>query len=385
MYCEAKKVNVWKITRRLGALRPLFPDVGLSGLAILLSGCIALIVGFNTTRAQKKVPISNLAKERVQQTQVQPVDRQTMPDLVGPKLTFEQALLELKSRDRAVNKRMDNFNEEVPSGIVYDQDPDAGTPLSSDSQIVLYVSKGKSPSAPNLTSDVSVEMTLVTKGPFVEGQQIDYSVTVKNLGETPATNVKVVNAPVNLKIDRVSGGCSQVSSCEIPSIPPGGSVPVAISATIVNAGDFNNVITVKAAESDANPTNNTDYADNGGIVGSHNVAPTPTVTPTPDPDRFPWWIVVLGTAGGFVSGGILTSAIWWMMRPETLPGPTAGPAPPPPPFPPIDARVSLEPGHASIDDLNITLPALHISVSLDSGTFVFDGPVPIIRREVRND
>jgi len=56
-----------------------------------------------------------------------------------------------------------------------------------------------------------------------------------------------------------------------------------------------------------------------------------------------------------------------------------------PPVPVVNASVNLEPGGSSIDGLRMTGPQMRFRTSLEMGGSIFDGPVPIIRKEVINE
>jgi uncharacterized repeat protein (TIGR01451 family) len=423
-----------------------------------------------------------------------------MPDFKG--VRFEQA-----KKDLITNHRQERIESkpgpwELPPGIIYDQEPRAGTPLRPDTRITLYVSTGPAQVPPTIpTADISVIKTLVTKGPYLAGKPIQYTIVVSNAGPLTAKNVQIVDTPTNIKVENVSGECT-VLPCTIKSIDAGSSAKINVTATIIAAGAFDNSVTVTAAESDSSP--NTDNLDNGGNASSlvdvsateqldtlgpfragqsvqytmivSNAGPsnatniriderltnltiskvslktrevsepcnefpctianlaageaaTITVTasidregpfgsatevtaaehdadpsnnnfpntgdiatsapPPPPPPTFPppWvLILILVVAGSGVAGGG-TYVIWHWLRPSPVP-PNPAPMPTPPPLPPVPVvkpSVNLEPGRSSVDELRMTGPEIHLRTGLEMGTSIFDGPVPIIRREVINE
>jgi uncharacterized repeat protein (TIGR01451 family) len=430
-----------------------------------------------------------------------------MPDFSTGEFTLEQAKNAL-SKDRQERIESKSGPSDLPVGKIYAQDPTPGTPLRPDTRITLFVSTGPS-QVPSTTStaDISVVKTLVTKGPYLAGKPIQYTIVVSNAGPSTANNVQIVDTPMNIKLDDVSGECSALP-CTIKSIEAhSSSEPITVTATIIAAGAFDNSVTVTAAESDPSP-NNTDNLDNGGNASSSvdvsateqldtlgpfragqtvqytlivsnagpsnatniriderptnltitnvslktrevsepcnefpctianlaaNEVATITVTasidregsfgnaaevtaaehdadprnnnipnsggiatsapPPPPPNPFPpLWvlILILVVAGSGVAGGG-TYVIWHWLRPTPGPPtpPPVSPPPPPvsplPPVPVVNPSVNLEPGRSSVDGLRMTGPEIHLRTSLEMGGSIFDGPVPIIRREVINE
>jgi large repetitive protein len=120
------------------------------------------------------------------------------------------------------------------------------------------------------TADMSLVKTLVTAGPFVPGQTIEYTLDVANAGPSIATAIQVTDTPTNLTITNVSGGGCAALPCTIPSLASGASVTINVTATINAAGAFDNSATVSATETETDFTNNTDNTGNGGVA-----APTP--------------------------------------------------------------------------------------------------------------
>ena len=115
-------------------------------------------------------------------------------------------------------------------------------------------------------ADVAVDKTLDTAGPFVNGQSIQYTITVTNNGPDTANNVQVVDTPTNITINTVSSTNCAAFPCTIPSLINGGSEVITVTATINASGVFDNVVTVSADEFDPDTNNNTDDAGNGGTA-----------------------------------------------------------------------------------------------------------------------
>ncbi|HYC93431.1 MAG TPA: DUF11 domain-containing protein [Thermoanaerobaculia bacterium] len=117
-----------------------------------------------------------------------------------------------------------------------------------------------------VSADVSLVKTLVTAGPFIPGQTVNYTIVVSNAGPSPATNVQVTDTPANLTITGVSGGGCAALPCTIPALAVGASVTINVSATIVAAGAFDNAAAAMGVEPDPNTTNNNDSSGNGGVA-----------------------------------------------------------------------------------------------------------------------
>src|SRR4029453_244345 len=135
-------------------------------------------------------------------------------------------------------------------------DPNPGNDTASDTD-------GVQPSA-----DVSMVKTLVTPGPFVVGQSIQYTLDVANAGPSTATSVQITDTPTHLRIPNASGGGCAALPCTLPGISAGGSFTITVTATINAAGSFDNSATAMAIEPDPNLANNTDNTGNGGVAAA---------------------------------------------------------------------------------------------------------------------
>lgn len=369
-------------------------------MAVLIAALV--FAAFLADAAAQGSSIANMAKQRVNakvaqqqpqssapDPQQQPVvvqTRRVMPDLVSRGLTFENAEIELRKLDAPVDDRRDEYSSDVEAARLIAQYPRAGTPLTPDPDILLIVSKGPDPSLS--TADLSVEVTLQTKEPYSEGQAVQYNIVVNNLGRVMAKDVRIIAAPKNLRIDRSSAPCSDLSTCIIPSIPPNRPVTINVTATVLQAGDFDNIVTVKGSETDPDPANNIDFAGNGGTAPIRTNDPGSNSTSDPTPkEPFPWEWIILGTAGGLLTGGILTKAVWPSTKPNpdlirrTPRGPTndihAGP-----PAPSIDTYVDLETGPSYCDPFPISGPPLSLTVDLELGQMSVDENIQVLKEEV---
>ena len=115
-------------------------------------------------------------------------------------------------------------------------------------------------------ADVSMTKTLDTAGPFAAGQEVQYTLVVSNAGPDAATSVMVTDSPTNLTITDVASTSCVALPCTIASLASGASETITVMATIDSGGAFDNSATVAAMETDPDPSDNTDDADNGGTA-----------------------------------------------------------------------------------------------------------------------
>jgi uncharacterized repeat protein (TIGR01451 family) len=135
-------------------------------------------------------------------------------------------------------------------------------------------------------ADVSITKT-ASPSPATVGQPLTYTLTVRNAGPLPATNVTVTDvlqtganfgsATANPGSCTFTAGTRTVS-CALGSIAAGGTAIISLIVTPTQAGAYANTASVTATEDDLATTNNS--ASSSTTV---NVAPTGTATPTPGP------------------------------------------------------------------------------------------------------
>jgi uncharacterized repeat protein (TIGR01451 family) len=132
-------------------------------------------------------------------------------------------------------------------------------------------------------ADVSVSKSIVTAGPYHQGDSVQFQILVSNVGPNAATNVVVTDTPIGVTTTGVSGsGCTSFP-CNVGSLAVGASTTINITGTIQNPGAFDNSATVSAAEFDPITSNNSDLFGNGGVAqNTVNVAITKTLD-TPGP------------------------------------------------------------------------------------------------------
>ncbi|MEA2163516.1 MAG: hypothetical protein QOK37_1643 [Thermoanaerobaculia bacterium] len=144
------------------------------------------------------------------------------------------------------------------------------------------------------SADVSVNKTLITAGPYVNGESIQYTIVVANAGPSTATNVQITDTPFHLSITNVSGGGCSALPCTLGSLASLANVTITVTATITQIGIFDNSATATATEFDPNTTNNTDNTNNfGGASNSADLQVTKTLV----------------TSGPFVAGQSITYTI----------------------------------------------------------------------------
>jgi uncharacterized repeat protein (TIGR01451 family) len=131
----------------------------------------------------------------------------------------------------------------------------------------------------NLTNNTATTTTLVASGPvgadlsvtvtdhpdpIIQGQNVTYTVTVRNAGPAPAANTKVTNtfsaaiAEVNL-----GPGCVLVGNtviCSLGTVATNGQKTVSFTVQALEAGTLTNGVLAWSDEVDASPANNTAVA-----------------------------------------------------------------------------------------------------------------------------
>ena len=159
-------------------------------------------------------------------------------------------------------------------------DPNPGNDSATDTDTVVA------------SADVSIVKTLTTPGPHQAGQTVSYVLVVSNAGPSNATTVRVTDTPTNLTITNVSGGGCVALPCTIPSLAPGASATIVVTAAISVAGPFDNAAAVSAAEAGGSTADDADGAGNGGIAAA-SIAVVPTLS---DPALL-FVALMLGLAG----------------------------------------------------------------------------------------
>jgi uncharacterized repeat protein (TIGR01451 family) len=125
--------------------------------------------------------------------------------------------------------------------------------------------------------DISVSKTLLTAGPFLVGEEVQYRIVVGNAGPGVANGIALVDTPTNLDITGVSGACASLP-CTIDGLASGSSTTVDVSARIVAAGAFSNSAEASIpGVTDPNPGDN--ESDGGG--GNASALPAATLAVAP--------------------------------------------------------------------------------------------------------
>jgi uncharacterized repeat protein (TIGR01451 family) len=102
----------------------------------------------------------------------------------------------------------------------------------------------------NTTVARSADLTLTNTGPsstVIPGQAVNYTITVKNNGPSPATGVIIT--------DHLDSG--QLQTFNVGNLAVNGSATVTVSTTASTAATMSNTATVHANENDPHPGNNT--------------------------------------------------------------------------------------------------------------------------------
>jgi len=140
--------------------------------------------------------------------------------------------------------------------------PNSGT--ASDTATVSNAndSNGANNSATgNTTVNAVTDLQITKSGPggVTSGQNISYTVTVRNNGPSTATGVTVSDpTPANLTFVSNSGACTSAYPCSLGTLAAGQSMTITSTySTSANfSGNVTNTATVSGTESDPNNTNN---------------------------------------------------------------------------------------------------------------------------------
>jgi M6 family metalloprotease-like protein/uncharacterized repeat protein (TIGR01451 family) len=115
----------------------------------------------------------------------------------------------------------------------------------------------------NPAADLAVTIA-TTPDPLYVGSTLTYTITVANLGPSPATGVTVTNTlPAGLSYVSSSssqgtiGAVGNLVTANVGNLAVGGGAVVTIQTTPTSAGNFVNAASVAGNETDLNPANNT--------------------------------------------------------------------------------------------------------------------------------
>jgi hypothetical protein len=117
-------------------------------------------------------------------------------------------------------------------------------------------------------ADLSIDKRLVTPPPYALGREVEYQVTIKNLGPDRATTVVFVEEPQGLDITAIPG-CSNppAGPCQFSALNVGESLDLTVQADIT-AQRFDNTARVTLDQHDPVPANNVDDRDNRADISA---------------------------------------------------------------------------------------------------------------------
>jgi hypothetical protein len=129
---------------------------------------------------------------------------------------------------------------------------------------------------------VDLEVSMIdAPDPVPPGDNLEYAITVSNIGTAPATGVSLSDPlpawVAFLSVITTQGSCSNSAgtvSCALGSLGPGQSATVTIGTTPGVSGQFSNTATASSTQTDLNPANNT------ATTVTTAQAPSPTFTAT---------------------------------------------------------------------------------------------------------
>src|SRR5262249_40889208 len=139
------------------------------------------------------------------------------------------------------------------------------------------------------TADVAVALS-AAPDPVAAGQDLTYTITAKNNGPSPATNVVLTDFPLPPNVQFVSTSAGTFDAANNRVVVTLGNLPVGDSATVTivvrptNAAigtTLTNTVAVTAAETDPNPSNNVKQVVTTQVATTAViVSPSDTIGPT---------------------------------------------------------------------------------------------------------
>lgn len=242
-----------------------------------------LIVFWFAVMGTAQEPASKVGKNLAKST-VPAIQPRTMPPLKGLTLEQAKALLATYGQERILPPI--TGPSDLPLGQIFDQNPHPGDPLTSKTEITLYISTGPPPVAsPTPSADISVKETLNKRKEYWVGDQVQYRIDVHNAGPSTATNVQLTDTPtnlVNLTFDTKAGDCTD-KTCTIKSLDVNSPATINVTATIESNGRFANVVRVEAFEPDPKQEDNTSPDNAAQANASVDVSASQKLDPAAGP------------------------------------------------------------------------------------------------------
>lgn len=133
-------------------------------------------------------------------------------------------------------------------------------------------------------ADVAITKILNTPAPYVQGDILEYVITVTNNGPDTATMVSITDTPQNLTIIQVMSANCSAFPCVIPALANGQTEAISVAAMIETVGVFANSATASSDTNDPVDENNTSIADSGAMALPLSV-PVPVLSL--------WWMLLL--------------------------------------------------------------------------------------------
>jgi uncharacterized repeat protein (TIGR01451 family) len=179
------------------------------------------------------------------------------------------------------------------------------------------------------------------------GDTIRFDVEVSNRGPAGAELVELRQAPRNLLVTSVSGGCYALP-CRVGALAPGAKAVIHVSAQVAGQGGFADALQAVSRPLDPNPDNNAasvaGYASpvtatqTGGAPAPSSEPPAghpprPPRTPSPQPARAP--PAPLPSQSSAPPSGLPPAS--------PMPAPVTAPSPPAPPPPELALSTTLTP------------------------------------------
>lgn len=208
------------------------------------------------------------------------------------------------------------------------------------------------PEKKDLSADVESSGTILTKGPYYQGDLLRFSIQVRNAGPNLARNIRIDENLVNLDLRQTSGGC-KTWPCLLAPLEPSAKATIIVSAVIAREGQFENSVEIRHKGNDVKLLNN-----RVDILG------------TAEPPKPPLVLLVLCT---ILLIGVST-VVTEMIRRTRFRGKLN-----------VSAHLESDTDTDVRGPLSFAAPSVQLHVELETGSARPDGAVSILREEVSND
>ncbi|MBI3660705.1 DUF11 domain-containing protein [Candidatus Acetothermia bacterium] len=158
--------------------------------------------------------------------------------------------------------------------------------VDAQSRVLSLATRGKVITSRGVTADLSITKTASTN-PVIVGQNLTYTLTVKNAGPNAATNA-ILTDPLPNGMSFVSSSASQGSCngtttiiCNLGSLENGKTATITIVVKAIAQGTITNTANITAVEPDPNPADNTATATVTANLPQADLSVSASASPDP--------------------------------------------------------------------------------------------------------